>query len=250
MRHRANIHAARARHIALTESSPTPPPPFATWLNAEYGRMWNEDFTEAQRAAVLATYGKALDSVEDWQKAFEGLRMLSQARAEGGISEAAKVWTMESGKTPQSIIDHFRRLLEVIKQWATEGELPEAIEADLVAIESLLNEWASTPTKTATPIKPRSDSLADRILGDNAIIPEGNQITLSTPRQEMRVNATATAVSLDQLVGSSDPRFPGKELQPHDRTTGDSAAQSVEMMRNLENNPDQWRRYHESPASN
>lgn len=76
-----------------------------------------------------------------------------------------------------------------------------------------------------------------------AEIPEGTKETRDTPNSEMRIEVTQTAVELDQLVGSSDPRFPGAALQPRNRSGQASANQREEMVNNLRDKDGQYRRY-------
>ncbi len=233
VRHMAHMEAARRLYGASGDNRS-----FEVWRADYYGHVWTDDFTAEQRDAVMLAYGDSLNQAEDWRKAFEGLRMLSQSRAGGDSTETAKLWTWP-GRVADRIIAHLRAALQFLKELATKGTLPDAIERDLKAIQALVEEWQKAPP---API-------AERVLGQPAPLSVGKPATRTTPNNEMTLEGTATAVSLDQLVGSSDPRFPGKELQPHDRGTVHSAAQSVDLMRNLERNPDQWRRYHEGSTT-
>jgi hypothetical protein len=74
-------------------------------------------------------------------------------------------------------------------------------------------------------------------------IPQGRPAERDTPGSEMRVKVTQSALDLDQLVGSSDPLFPGGALQPRNRATQASQNQREEMVNNLRDKPDQFRRY-------
>lgn len=74
-------------------------------------------------------------------------------------------------------------------------------------------------------------------------IPAGKVTTRDTPGSEMTIEVTQTALDVDQLVGSSSPLFPGSALQPRNRATQASRNQREEMVNNLRDKPDQWKRY-------
>ncbi|WP_038164968.1 hypothetical protein [Verrucomicrobium sp. BvORR106] len=453
IRHAAHMQAAQTLYELSGDTRP-----FEEWRADHYGRLWNDEFTEEQRRATLALYGPTLATTEDWEKAFEGIRMLSQAEASGETTEAAKGYRIQPNQ--QGIIAHLRAVFAYLKDLVSKG-LPDSIKQDLVAIEATLKRFrqqdastAAAPAPTGKPVEQmtqdeyaahlaahgppqgvsfydaltarpehrnftaqeRADhymqhrqavkaftqrvsnfwtklkqspiagivargvesawtnfevgndshakgtdrhkayatiadvlslsesdmqgfmealryagfngqvkfpgmgsrallsfdnvvmhgatendaqvaervareyfgtrvqgtqfgidqggnshtqALADRteqafksqakaspksaleqsVVGTQPQIPEGRTVTLTTPRNETTIQATATAVDISQLVGSGDSRFPGQELQPHDRASTESAVQSVEMMRNLERNPDQWRRYHEGSTT-
>lgn len=76
-----------------------------------------------------------------------------------------------------------------------------------------------------------------------AVIPQGVKEQRDTPNSEMRIEVTQSALELDQLVGSSDPRFPGAALQPRNRSGQASANQREEMVNNLRDKDGQYRRY-------
>ncbi len=87
-------------------------------------------------------------------------------------------------------------------------------------------------------------SIEQAVIGTEAPqIPAGRSEERDTPGSEMRIKVTQTALDLDQLIGSSDPLFPGGALQPRNRSTQASKNQREEMVANLRDKPDQYRRY-------
>lgn len=93
-------------------------------------------------------------------------------------------------------------------------------------------------------------SIEQAVVGTEApVIPAGKQEKRDTPNSEMTVDVTSTFVDLDQLVGSSDPMFPGSALQPRNRSTQASQNQREEMVQNIRDKDDQHRRYLEGSTT-
>lgn len=147
IRHAAHMQAARALYELSGDSRP-----FHVWRAAHYGRLWNEEFTEEQRQATLDLYGSTLDAAQDWEKAFEGIRMLSQTKASGQTTEAAKGYHIQPNQ--QGILAHLRAVFAYLKDLVSKGNLPDSIRRDLDAIEATLKQFrqsASPTTATASP---------------------------------------------------------------------------------------------------
>ena len=93
-------------------------------------------------------------------------------------------------------------------------------------------------------------SIEAAVIGTEApAIPSGRQEQRDTPNSEMTVDVTSTFVDLDQLIGSSDPLFPGGALQPRNRSTQASRNQREEMVQNIRDKEDQHRRYMEGATT-
>ena len=93
-------------------------------------------------------------------------------------------------------------------------------------------------------------SIESAVVGKEAPqIPTGRQEKRDTPNSEMSIDVTSTFVDLDQLIGSSDPLFPGSALQPRNRATQASQNQREEMVQNIRDKEDQHRRYIEGATT-
>jgi len=93
-------------------------------------------------------------------------------------------------------------------------------------------------------------SIESAVVGKEAPqIPTGRQEKRDTPNSEMSIDVTSTFVDLDQLIGSSDPLFPGSALQPRNRATQASQNQREEMVQNIRDKDDQHRRYIEGATT-
>lgn len=96
----------------------------------------------------------------------------------------------------------------------------------------------------------KAASIESAVIGTEApAIPAGRQEQRDTPNSEMTVDVTSTFVDLDQLVGSSNPLFPGGALQPRNRSTQASQNQREEMVQNIRDKEDQYRRYVEGSTT-
>lgn len=134
---------------------------FEAWRTEYYGMMWAEEFAGERGETVRALYGASFDALEDWQKAMEGLRMMSQKLATGSPTEVAKLWTNAGPR----IINAIREALKALK--AMVADLSPALQAEIAAIEAQLSKYeqGSTtvpdrPTKPAPVRPPRGNGKA------------------------------------------------------------------------------------------
>ncbi len=214
-----------------------------------YSSLWSE-FTPEQQTKIIQTYGKGLESASDAVKAAEGVRMILQLKL-GDVKVGGKAGTTESTKTLMDhVSDRVKEIIEAavdfLRDLVKSGKASKEINEHIAALEGILHEWRAVAGKRA---EAESNSVAAKAVGEGATIPAGTKATLLTPNNERKITVTQTVVGLDQLVGSDDPRFPGGALQPRDRSTAASKAQREEMVSNIRNNPDQYRRYIEGSTT-
>jgi hypothetical protein len=146
VRHLASLQAA----LALWEHSHTRLP-LEPWLTGYFSQMWQHDFTSPLRTAILHAYagnygdpsrGNRMTYLpQDWQLAFEGLRMLSQARAGTLPTEADQLWHW-----PQHDRYPLPMLIYFIQQAALSGKLSPSIEWMLHAIDQCMRAWHQSST--------------------------------------------------------------------------------------------------------
>jgi hypothetical protein len=138
IRHVAHLRAARA----VFKKAGSPGGDFEAWRDSHYGEMWKGEFTAEQKADIATLYGEAFDGLKDWQKAMEGLRMLSQQLATGSPTESARLWK----KLSQSIRDHITAALASLKAMTT--SLSPALKAEVDALEAFLSQYVTQPPAT------------------------------------------------------------------------------------------------------
>lgn len=113
--------------------------------------------------------------------------------------------------------------------------------------EEVIESFRATAGKRAAQ---QAASIEDAVIGAAPpVVPDGRVHSRETPNSEMRVEVTSTFVDLDQLVGSSDPLFPGRALQPRDRSKAANRNQREEMVKNIRDKDEQARRYIEGPTT-
>jgi N12 class adenine-specific DNA methylase len=207
-----------------------------------YGNLWSE-FTPAQQKAAAEIYQHDFSKKPEWHRAAETVRMLVQQRQQGRVTELTKAFDKNM---PARLIELLGAAIEYLKTQLVGGKLSPRVQAHIDTIESMLADAKSVAGKRS---KAEAASVESGTQGTDAIIPAGKEVSIVTPNNEQTIKATATAVNLDQLVGSEDPRFPGKALQPRDRKGQASAAQREEMVKNLRENPEQYRRYLEGSTT-
>jgi hypothetical protein len=145
VRHLASLHAA----LALWEHSGTRLP-LEPWLTGYFSHLWQRDFTSPLRTAILHAYAgnygdpsrgnKMTYLPQDWQLTFEGLRMLSQARAGTLPTEADQLWHWPKHATyPLPMLIYF------VQQAALGGKLSPRIEWMLHAMDQLMRVWHEPP---------------------------------------------------------------------------------------------------------
>jgi hypothetical protein len=120
--------------------------PFEPWLTGYFSQMWQHDFSSPLRTAVIHAYAgnygdpsrgnKMTYFPQDWQLAFEGLRMLSQARAGTLPTEADQLWHW-----PKHVTYPLPMLIYFIQQAALSGKLSPHIEWMLHAMDQLMRVW-------------------------------------------------------------------------------------------------------------
>jgi hypothetical protein len=141
VRHLASLYAA----LGFWEHSGTPMP-LEPWLTGYFSHLWQRDFTSPLRTAILHAYAgnygdpsrgnKMTYLPQDWQLAFEGLRMLSQARAGTLPTEADQLWHW-----PQHATYPLPMLIYFVKQAALGGKLSPRIKWMLHAIAQIMDAW-------------------------------------------------------------------------------------------------------------
>jgi len=145
VRHLASLQAA----LALWEHSGGKIA-LEPWLTGYFSQMWQRDFAPPLRTAILHAYAgnygdpsrahKMTYLPQDWQLAFEGLRMLSQARAGTLPTEADQLWHWpKHDRHPLPMLIYF------IQQAALSGKLSPKIEWMLRAIDQLMRSVSSGP---------------------------------------------------------------------------------------------------------
>lgn len=126
-------HADELAMQSLHKESGGKPEDYNAWKK-EYGnQQWANDFTEAQKAAVLKQYGSTLDTQPDYIKAAEARRMLLQLRKGGGLTET---WHELS----KGVTEWLQKTVAAIRDMAKGGKLTKGLQDHLEAAEALLKE--------------------------------------------------------------------------------------------------------------
>jgi hypothetical protein len=158
LRHVAQHRASRALWESLGK-----PGEFTAWRAKYYGDLWRRDFLDAGKAAdVRKLYGEKLDGMEPWQKAFEGLRMISQKTATGSPTEVARLWK----NLTQEAIAHIRAALKSLKQMA--GSMSAEVKSEISAIEAQLRQMESNESKTNDGTRGQKPVAEQESAGDRA----------------------------------------------------------------------------------
>ena len=138
IRHVAHLRAARA----VFEKAGSPGGDFEAWRDSHYGEMWKGEFTDVQKTNIATLYGENFAGLKDWQKAMEGLRMISQQLATGSPTEVARLWK----KLSQSVRDHILAALESLKAMAS--SLSPALKAEMDALDAAISQYVTQPPAT------------------------------------------------------------------------------------------------------
>jgi hypothetical protein len=147
--HIANVQAAREQWKQSGDKRS-----FQEWRNEHYSLIWNNEFTDAMRAKVLKTYpslkalkkdlatGKMVPMVEDWLKAFEGLRMLQQLKETGSITEMVR-------QHVQAVLDFLKTILD---------SLTPVLKQEMEMMQAILDEFrAGKKAEAQAGVKPETD---------------------------------------------------------------------------------------------
>lgn len=145
IRHLAQYEAAQEQWKA--EGSPGT---FKAWRNTHYKAIWEQEFVAKGMAEEIRNlYGAtAFDVLQPWQKAMEGLRMVSQKIATGNPTEASKLLLNRSA----AFIAHIRAALKALKEFVAGIDASPALKAEIAAMEAALATF-QTPNEqnTANP---------------------------------------------------------------------------------------------------
>jgi hypothetical protein len=150
---------------------------FEAWRSDYFGAMWVSEFAGQRGDTVRALYGEAaFDTLDPWQKAMEGLRMMSQKLATGAPTEVAKLWTNAGPR----IIHAIREALRALK--AMVSDLSPTLKAEIAAIEEQLSKYeqgstpvSDRPAKPGPVLAPRGDGKAAGPRGKTADARETEQ---------------------------------------------------------------------------
>jgi N12 class adenine-specific DNA methylase len=130
IRHHANIEAARALHAESGSELG-----FEEWLADHYGRVWQEEFVGAGLdEMVRSIYGDTLDSLPEWKRAMEGIRIISQKLATGTPTETARLWAKIGAETRRLLL----AALEKLK--GLKGNLSPGLRREVDALDAKLKE--------------------------------------------------------------------------------------------------------------
>ncbi|MFT4177534.1 MAG: strawberry notch C-terminal domain-containing protein [Luteolibacter sp.] len=133
IRHLAQFDAAKA----LWEQAGKPDT-FEQWRDAHYGAIWQNEFVAQGKDQIVADLrGSGLERLVPWQKAMEGLRMMSQVDASGKPTEAAKLWR----NVGQDVIDHLKAVLKSLKNFVKDAKSNPTLKAELDALERELSKY-------------------------------------------------------------------------------------------------------------
>lgn len=201
-----------------------------------------------QADAALAKYQAAMDSPD---------RIAGEA-----IKAALDKFPRLAGKLRKEIEDAAELIIEELADERPENRMAFAEKAIASRINFIADREAERTGKKREEViesfravagkqsAKQAASIEAAVIGSEApAIPLGRQEQRDTPNSEMTVDVTSTFVDLDQLVGSSDPLFPGGALQPRNRATQASRNQREEMVQNIRDKEDQHRRYIEGATT-
>lgn len=142
IRHMAQY--AASRKLYETSGSDLP---YEAWRAEYYGGIWQNDFlaTPAKAQAVAKLYGKEgkgiadFNGMEDWRKAFEAIRMMSQGRKS---TEAATLWANISTQLRAAL----EAALEAMKTLVANPS--PTLRAEIAALEEALAQIKSNEQGT------------------------------------------------------------------------------------------------------
>ncbi|MCE5310432.1 MAG: zeta toxin family protein [Acidobacteriales bacterium] len=242
-----------------------------------------QDTANPAESPQAAATGLRVQATGNTARIFDGETLLWEGPADQAQAELASLKAAQSspmvltGAAIKAAIERFPRLRGKLR-----ADLEAAADDVIDAIEALPPEERAAAAEKA--IADRINLIADReaertgkareeviegfravagkraakqaasieqaVIGTEAPqVPAGRQERRDTPNSEMTVDVTSTFVDLDQLIGSSDPLFPGGALQPRNRASQASANQREEMVQNIRDKDDQHRRYLEGATT-
>jgi len=165
VRHAAQHRAARATWEALGGVGV-----YEEWRDAHYKKIWENEFTPEQRKITRDLYGKKLESLEPWQQAFEGLRIIQQKMATGSPTEVAALWA----SLKPEIIAHIRAALKALKKML-KGDLSPTLKAEIAAIEKQLIAYdRSNKPRTGSAKDSSQKPAASSASPGDSKLPQGN----------------------------------------------------------------------------
>ena len=155
VRHLAQHRAARDLYNQSGDTRP-----FEVWRDEHYKMVWQTQFVATGKdAMVRKLYGDGLDSLPEWKRAMEGIRIMWQRQEKGSPTEIAKLWTNISAAMIEELKAVLRQLRAMVKNLSPE------MKSELALLQSKLKEIeteqsqkkpaqppaTSTPPKTETP---------------------------------------------------------------------------------------------------
>jgi len=199
IRHLAGYEAARAQWEA--EGSPGT---FESWRDAHYGAIWEQEFVAKGMAEeVRALYSpKAFDALEPWEKAFEGMRMVSQKLATGNPTEASLLLTNRSA----AFLAHIRAALKALKDFVAGIDASPALLAEIAAMEAALATFQTNEQSTANP--------RNRPKKQPAVPPTDGDVrgTEKSGNSQAPVDGAAQPPRRDPAVSTPEGTFIGKRV--------------------------------------
>ena len=111
---------------------------FNAFLHDYFTNIWNSEFRGTPLEGIVRkSYNRDADgnSIEDWQLAEEGLRMVSQQLSEGKVTEEVRGWLNNAS---ESLIGFLKSAIEYIKKLIELGKLPDGIRENVELMESEL----------------------------------------------------------------------------------------------------------------
>ncbi len=135
IRHLAQHDAAKALYEKSDKSFP-----FHLWRAGYYADIWANEFLATGKAETIATlYGKegkgieAFNAMEDWRKAFEAIRMMSQGNK---TPEAASLWANIGAELRAAL----EAALAALKNIVADISASPALKAEIEALEAALKQ--------------------------------------------------------------------------------------------------------------
>jgi hypothetical protein len=223
LRHVAQYRAAQEIYKKSGDTRP-----FKEWRESYYKEVWKKEFVDTGNDSVVSNlYGKGFDSLEDWQKAVEGIRMMWQQNADASPTEIAKLWT----KAKEEVIKNLRAMLKVLKSMASDNALSDEMKNEITLLQKALkdleamdpNAQQSTPNnfqigqvvtgKVVSRVGSGEEVTGEIIrIGDvNMLIKVGNKTTSiaiagavaqSSPNAAASLDASSERVNISDLKNS------------------------------------------------
>ncbi|MFT3992457.1 MAG: hypothetical protein QM680_13715 [Luteolibacter sp.] len=176
IRHLAQFDAAEAQWKAAGS-----PGSFKQWRSAHYSAIWRNEFiAKGKDVIVEELYGKkALDALEPWQKAMEGLRIMSQIEASGNPTEVAKLWR----NIGQDVIDHLKAVIQSLREFVKDAQTNPDLKTELDALERELEKYENKPSRRTGENRGQDSGEVRKITGNDRITGEGGDHPSSGGRE-------------------------------------------------------------------